>query len=90
MRPYGWCMHWLLIAILIVVVLSVAALTVHLILTWAERRGWIYYRGPDRPKAAPLGLLEEIYQPSMTYVIDERSEEEARADQAESGEPEDD
>ena len=82
-------MHWLLISILVIVVLSIAALTVHLVLSWAERRGWIYYRDPDRPRAATLGLLEEIYQPSMTHVIDERSEEEARADQAESGEPED-
>lgn len=77
-------------AILIVVTLGIAALTVHLILTWAERRGWVYYRSKDRPTAPPLGLIEEIYRPSMTHVIEERSEAEARADQAESGEPDED
>ena len=83
-------MHWFVIAILVIVVLLVAATAVHLILTWAERRGWVYYRSADRRPPAPLGLLEEIYQPSMTHVIEERSDEEARADQSESGEPEDD
>ena len=58
----------------------------HLLLTWAERRGWVYYRSTDRPRPRSLGLLEEIYQPSITHVIDQQVTEETEADQAESGE----
>lgn len=86
---YRSIVHWIPVAIFIVITLGIAAVTVHLILVWAERRGWVYYRSTDRPNPPPLGLLEEIYQPSMTHVIEERSEEEARADQSESGEPDD-
>ncbi len=78
-------MLWL---VLIGVVLGLAAVAVggHLILTWAERRGWVYYRTKDRPRPQSLGLLEEIYQPSITHVIDEQVTEQTEADQAEAGE----
>lgn len=58
----------------------------HLFLTWAEHRGWVYYRSSDRPRPHMLGLFEEIYQPSITHVIDQQATEEIAADQAESGE----
>lgn len=75
----------------VVLIAIVAALTLiivggHLLLTWAERRGWVYYRSTDRPRPHSLGLFEEIYQPSVTHVIDQQVTEETEADQAASGE----
>lgn len=68
----------------LVLVLVVAA--GHLALTWAERRGWVYYRSTDRPRPRSLGLFEEIYQPSVSHVIEQQVTEETEADQIESGE----
>ena len=51
----------------------------------ADRRGWLYYRTKPRFRGSSLGLLEEIYQPSIRYVVDEIAEEKARGDQAETG-----
>lgn len=70
-------------------VLAVAALAVHLLLTWMDRRGWIWYRTKDRPRPGSLGLLEEIYQPSVEHVIEQAVTEETEADQAALGEPDD-
>jgi hypothetical protein len=74
--------------VLIGVALGVAAMAAggHLILTWAERRGWVYYRSKDRPRPQSLGLLEEIYQPSITHVIREQVAEQTVADQDAAGE----
>ncbi len=76
---------WVSLAIGVVVLVAVLVAG-HLLLTWAERRGWVYYRSTDRPRPRSLGLLEEIYQPSITHVIDQQVTEETKADQAESGE----
>ena len=55
----------------------------------AGERGWVYNRYNPRPRGGgTLGLLEEIYQPSITHVIEERASEKARGDQAKSGDPE--
>jgi hypothetical protein len=78
-------MLWVVLAVG-VVVLVLVVVAGHILLTWAERRGWIYYRSTDRPRPRSLGLLEEIYQPSITHVIDQQVTEETEADQAESGE----
>ncbi len=69
----------------VVVVLVVVALIVHLFLTWFEKKGWVYYRSANRPRPQSLGLLEEIYQPSITHVIEQETTEETEADQPESG-----
>lgn len=71
----------------IVLALGVAVLLVHLTLTWMAGRGWIWYRSEDRPRPTSLGLIEEIYQPSIEHVTDEHASEQTRADQAESGAP---
>jgi hypothetical protein len=68
------------------VILMLVLVAGHFLLTWAERRGWVYYRSTDRPKPRSLGLFEEIYQPSTTHVIDQHVTEETEADQAETGE----
>lgn len=53
---------------------------------WAGERGWIYNKHNPRPRGlGTLGLLEEIYQPSIQHVIEERSSERARGSQDESG-----
>ncbi|MGB5187700.1 MAG: hypothetical protein WBN35_13925 [Acidimicrobiia bacterium] len=78
-------MLWVML-IAVVVVLSLVLVAGHLLLTWAERRGWVYYRSTDRPRPRSLGLFEEIYQPSVTHVIDQQVTEETEAEQAESGE----
>ena len=76
---------WVALAVGVVVLVAVLVAG-HLLLTWAERRGWVYYRSAERPRPRSLGLLEEIYQPSITHVIDQQVTEETEADQAESGE----
>ena len=72
--------------IAVVVTLMLVVVAGHFLLTWAERRGWVYYRSTDRPRPRSLGLFEEIYQPSVTHVIDQEVTEETEADQTESGE----
>lgn len=67
--------------------LFVAALAVHLVLTWMDRRGWVWYRNKNRPRPSSLGLIEELYQPSIEHVANEHTREETEADQVESGEP---
>lgn len=77
-------MFWVAL-IVVIVVLPLVLIAGHVLLTWAERRGWVYYRSTDRPRPRSLGLFEEIYQPSVTHVIDQQITEETEADQAESG-----
>ncbi|MGI9585341.1 MAG: hypothetical protein ACR2N7_07090 [Acidimicrobiia bacterium] len=74
------------LAVGIVLVLGLVALIVHLLLTWFEKRGWVYYRSTDRPRPQSLGLLEEIYQPSVSHVIEQQVTEETEAAQDPSGE----
>lgn len=82
-------MNPILIALAVVVVLVIAAVVVHLVLTWMERRGWIWYRTKDRPRPSSLGLIEEIYQPSIEHVVEQQVSEDTEADQAALGESED-
>ena len=53
---------------------------------WAANRGWVYNKHNPRPtrSAIPM-MLDEIYQPSISHVIEEQSSESIRADQNESG-----
>jgi hypothetical protein len=77
----------LLIAIVVVVVLFLAVVTWALNSRWAGERDLVYNRyNPRRRGGGTLGLLEAIYQPSIEYVIEERSSERARGSQDESGE----
>lgn len=78
-------MLWLIL-FCVIAVLALVLVAGHSLLTWAERRGWVYYRSTDRPRPHSLGLFEEIYQPSVTHVIDHQVTEETEADQSESGE----
>ena len=80
-------MPWYLI-LGVVVVLGIVALTTHMLLTSFDKRGWVYYRNPNAPKGRSLGLLEEIYQPSTTHVVDQQTLEDSLKDQSETGDPE--
>lgn len=80
-------MQWVLIIILIASALLIIGTAGHLVLMWANRKGWVYYRNEDRPTPHSLGLLEEIYQPSIEHVIDQEISEQTAADSTESGDP---
>ncbi|MDA2979567.1 MAG: hypothetical protein O3B42_07400 [Actinomycetota bacterium] len=82
-------MSTLLVALGSLVALAIAATLVHLALSWMERRGWIWYRTPKRPKPISLGFVEEIYEPLIQDVIEQHMTEATEADQTESGEEED-
>jgi hypothetical protein len=73
--------------IVIVAIVVIGWLLWNLFARFAGPRGWIYHRKHNpRPEGlTSLGLLEEIYQPSIRYVVDEIAEEKARGGQAESG-----
>lgn len=81
-------MGWL-IGIVVVVAVVAILFGMHRTAVWAERRGWIFYRNKDRGRPMPIGVLDSIYQPSMEHVYVEAGEEALRADQAESGDGED-
>ena len=72
--------------IAVVLLLLLVFVAGHLLLTWTERRGWVYYRSADRPRPRSLGLFEEIYQPSVSHVMEQQVTEDTEADQNESGE----
>jgi hypothetical protein len=54
---------------------------------FAAERDWIYHatHNPRPEGLTSLGLLEEIYQPSIQHMVQEIAEEKARGDQAETG-----
>lgn len=68
------------------------AVAVPLLVAWAlssrraGERGWVYNKHNPRPRGSgTLGLLEEVYQPSIRHVIEEHSSQRARGSQDESG-----
>jgi hypothetical protein len=71
---------------LIVVGVVIVGFLIDRLALWMESRGWIYWRRSERRGSASLGLLETIYQPSMTHVFEEETREQTEADQDESGE----
>ncbi len=79
----GW-----ILASAVILVLGLTAFMTHVLLTQFEKRGWVYYRSTDRPRPRSLGMLEEIYQPSMTHVIVQETLEDSVKDDSESGDPE--
>lgn len=81
-------MQWWTVLGVVVVLLIVAGI-VHVALTIADRRGFVYYRNNDRPPPHTIGLIEEIYQPSIEHVIEAEIKDDTEADQDASGDPED-
>lgn len=75
-----------LIGGVVLVVLISIGYAVHHFSRTAGERDWIYNKHNPRPSGGgTLGLLEEIYQPSIQYVVEERSSQKARGSQNESG-----
>ncbi len=74
---------WIIVGIVVVGV-GAAGYGLHRAALWAEGRGWIYYRR-DRPRPLPMGILEELYQPSIEHTVVELSDEAIRAEHEESG-----
>jgi len=75
-----------LIGAVVLVVLISIGYAVHRFSRMAGERDWIYNKHNPRPRGGgTLGLLEEIYQPSIKYVVEERSSQKARGSQHESG-----
>jgi hypothetical protein len=66
----------------VIMVLGLVLAAGHFLLAWAERRGWGYCQSTDRPRPRSLGLFEEIYQPSISHVIDQQMQQETEADQS--------
>jgi hypothetical protein len=76
---------YLVSGILVVVLISIGY-ALHRLSRLAGERDWIYNKHNPRPRGGgTLGLLEEIYQPSIQHVVEERSSQRARGSQNESG-----
>lgn len=87
LAAYRVPMHWIFIAVLVSSCVLIIGVVGHLALNWANRKGWVYYRNNDRPPPHSLGLVEEIYQPSIEHVIEQEVSDQTTRDQAESGDP---
>lgn len=75
-----------LVVLGVVLIIATTLVGGHFFLTWAERRGWVYYRSKHRPPPRSLGLFEEIYQPSITHVVDQEVTAQTEAGRTKSGE----
>ena len=78
-------MTWVIAAVVAVAAGVAVLYGLHRAASWAEGRGWIYYRSEDRKGPVPMGILQEIYQPSVEHLVVEISDEAIRADQDEAG-----
>jgi len=53
---------------------------------WAGNKGWVFNKHNPRPSGHGIPMmLDEIYNPSVSHVIEEEASESVRADQKESG-----
>ncbi len=60
----------------------------HRLATWAESRGWIYYRNPPRGSVSyGVSQVDAILRPEVEHVIELRDSERIVAEVDESGEP---
>jgi hypothetical protein len=75
--------YWIVAVMGGLVLLGVAADRLAL---WMESKGWIYWRRSPRRGGGSLGILETIYQPSMTHVFEEETRQRTEAEQDASGE----
>lgn len=74
---------------LIAILIALGLVALHLLASWAEARGWIYYRRRRRGGSGALGnaLLEvqAMLEPSTRHVVEERQEHPGEGE--ESGDP---
>jgi len=76
-----------LVVFLVVLALTAVGYGLHRLALHADRRGWLYYRTKPRFKGSSLGLLEEIYHPASSHVIEEHQNQRGAAEVDESGAP---
>lgn len=71
-----------------IVAAAVGLLVLHLVATWAESRGWIYYRR-KRPSRSALGNafleVQSLLEPDRSHTVEARRREQLEED--ESGDP---
>jgi hypothetical protein len=61
----------------IILIVAVGIYLLHLLLTWMESRGWVYYRTHRPPMGAAAGAMlefESIYNPPAEHVIEFQKE----------------
>ncbi|HET6352615.1 MAG TPA: hypothetical protein VFG89_10880 [Coriobacteriia bacterium] len=69
----------------IVAGVAAAFLVLHLLATWAEERGWIYYRkgrGRNWSVGSAAQELQSLLQPSARHTVEEARRTELVADEA--------
>jgi len=74
--------------VLAVIVIAVVWVALARLFRYAGRRGWVFNKHnpkPSRPRS--LGLLEQVYQPSIQHVIEFEITDRTDAEQDEAGEP---
>lgn len=69
----------------IVLGILLALYGLHRLALYAEGRGWIFYTTRP-PRVRMLGLIEELVDPRVEYMVEEETSEAIRADQSEQGE----
>jgi hypothetical protein len=67
-------MPWVFLVTAVVVMVGVAIYGLHRLASWAEARGWIFYKEKGRTGVASNALLEldAIWKPEMHQVVEER------------------
>lgn len=69
---------------LISLAIAGAVYGLHRLALYAESRGWIFYLTRP-PRLRTLGLLEELVEPEIEYLVEEQSSEAIRGAADESG-----
>lgn len=71
--------------LLVVVGLVIAVYGLHRLALYGESRGWIFYKTRP-PRVRTLGLLEELVEPEVEYMVEEQSAEAILAERDDTGE----
>jgi hypothetical protein len=74
--------------VLLAVILLALGYGLHRLATWAEDRGWIYYRkkhGGSGSASAAFLEVQKLFEPSKEYVLEQQVEE--RVEREEGGAP---
>lgn len=71
--------------LLVILGIALVAYGLHRLASYAEGRGWIFYRTRP-PRIRMLGFLEELVDPRAEYIVEEETSEAIRADQSDRGE----
>lgn len=72
--------------VIIAALVVLALVLLHLLATWAEKRGWIYYRKGSGSAGLGNAMLnvQSLIEPERQYIIEAREE---TAEESDSGDP---